>query len=55
MSESDHLKALAVVQAKIIQMRRMAEETADPRKRDACLRVADAVEKKAQELDAKSD
>ena len=36
----DELKALAEIQRQIIDMRRMAAETMDPRKRDACLRVA---------------
>lgn len=50
-SESDHLQALADIQAKVIEMRRMADETTDPRKRDACLRIADAIEEQARTLD----
>lgn len=51
LSESEHLRALADIQAKIIEMRRMAGETTDPRKRDACLRIADAIEEQARKLD----
>jgi hypothetical protein len=49
--EEQQISALAEVQRRIIEIRRMAAEPADPRKRDACLRVADAFEKRARELD----
>lgn len=54
LTESEHLRALADIQAKVIEMRRMARETTDPRKRDACLRIADAIEKQARKLDHRS-
>ena len=39
MSEfSDPIRALAEIQATVIELRRVADETSDPRKRDACLR-----------------
>lgn len=49
--DKEQLSALAEVQRRIIEIRRMATEATDPRKRDACLRVADAFEKRARELD----
>jgi hypothetical protein len=49
--DNDQLNALIEIQGRITQMRRMAAQTKDPRKRDACLRLADAIEKRARELD----
>ncbi|WP_161853813.1 hypothetical protein [Bradyrhizobium sp. CCBAU 051011] len=49
--DNDEVKALAEIQGQLIDMRRMAAETTDLRKRDACLRVADAFEKRTRELD----
>jgi hypothetical protein len=45
MDNDDQLKAVAEIQGKVIEMRRMAAETTDLRERDACLRVADAIER----------
>ena len=47
----DLIRALAEIQATVIELRRVADETSDPRKRDACLRVADAIERHARKLD----
>ena len=52
---NDDLTALAEIQARVIEMRRMAAKTKDPRKRDACLRIAEAIEQRARELDQKTD
>ena len=49
--DDDQLKELAEIQGRVIELRRVAAETEDPRKRDACLRIADAIEKRARELD----
>jgi hypothetical protein len=46
-----NLEALAELQGRVIEMRRMAAATKNARKRDACLRLADAIEKRARELD----
>jgi hypothetical protein len=50
----DDLKALSEIQGRVIEMRRMAAETANARKRDACLRLADAIEQQARKLDQNS-
>jgi hypothetical protein len=55
MGESDDLIALAYIQAAIIKMRRMADETDNPRTRDACLRAAGSIEKCVRELDQNSN
>jgi hypothetical protein len=46
---------LVDIQAKVIEMRRMADSTTDTRRRDAYLRVADAIENRARALDKNSD
>ena len=48
---TDLVVLLAEIQAYVLRTRQMAAETKDPRKRDACLRVADEIEKRARELD----
>ena len=50
--KEDDVAALAEIQACILWARSTAMSTADPRKRDACLRVADAIEQRARALDA---
>ena len=51
----DELKALSEIQARVIELRRMAAETASARKRDACLRLADAIDQQARKLHQNSD
>jgi hypothetical protein len=45
------LEALAKIQGRVIEMRQMAAKTKNPRERDACLRVADWIEKQARVRD----
>lgn len=54
MSVDDDLKALSEIQARVIELRRMAAEAVSAWKRDTCLRLADAIEKQARELDKRS-
>ena len=54
-NEADHIRSLVDIQAKVIEMRRMADSTTDTRRRDAYLRVADAIENRARALDKNSD
>ena len=51
MSIDEDLKAMSEIQGRIIELRRMAVETANARKRDVCLRLADAIEAQARKLD----
>jgi hypothetical protein len=51
MDETDDLIAIAYIQSAIIEMRRTAAETDNPRTRDACLYAADNIEKCVRELD----
>lgn len=48
---TDYIALLVEVQRHILRVREMAAETNDPRKRDACWRVADVIEQKVRELD----
>jgi hypothetical protein len=47
----DDVTALATIQAHILKVRQMAAETSDPVKRAGCLRIADAIEKRARRED----
>ena len=47
----DSVRALAQIQATVQGLRRVAEETSDPQRRDACLRIAAAIEEQARKLD----
>jgi hypothetical protein len=49
--DEDDPEVLAVIQAKVIKLRRLANDTSDPEKRDALFRIADAIEQRARELD----
>jgi hypothetical protein len=49
----DDVTALAAIQAQILKVRQMAAETADPVRRAGCLRIAEAIEKRAREEDQK--
>lgn len=50
MDEEDELPALVRVQTYILYARRLATETSDLQKHDACLRVAEALEERARGL-----
>jgi hypothetical protein len=50
-TDQQFLEAMTVIQARLILIRRSAAKIGDLRKRVACLKIADAIEGHARELD----
>jgi len=47
----DRVTLLTEIQNTVLAIRKMGKDTTDPRRRDACAKVADAIEDRARELD----